>query len=68
MRPMNEYHVAQEIGNKWLEWARLHNNVCPDSPVPAILKPVTKKHAVQRDGRNCGIFTMCVSILFLSEL
>ena len=62
MSPRNENAVAQQIGNKWLEWAQYHNVLCTDSLVPVRLTAVTKKHAVQRDGRNCGIFTMCVSI------
>ena len=62
MRPRNENDTAQEFAHKWLEWALLHNSVCPDSAVPSKLTAVTTKHAVQRDGRNCGIFTMCVSV------
>ena len=60
MRPRNEHDMAEEICQKWLEWALLHNAVCPESVVPHNLKPVTVKDAVQKDGRNCGIFTMCV--------
>ena len=61
----NEIEVAQEIGYRWLEWALLHNTKCPQSVVPANVKAVTVKHALQCDGRNCGIFTMCVRNLVL---
>lgn len=59
--PPNELEVAEEISYKWLEWALLHNTTCPQSVLPANLKAQNVQHALQRDGRNCGIFTMCVS-------
>ena len=61
----NENEVAQEIRYRWLEWALLHNTMCPQSVVPATVKAVTVKHALQHDGHNCGIFTMCVRNLVL---
>ena len=64
--PPNENEVAQEIAFKWLEWALLHNTTCLKVVVPANLKVVTLQHVLQQDGRNCSIFTMCVSNLCLT--
>ena len=64
--PPNKNKVAQEISFKWLEWALLHNTMCPKAVVPANLKAVTLQHVLQQDGCNCGIFTMCVSNLCLT--
>ena len=58
----NENEVAQEMVYRWLEWALLHNTTCPQAVVPANIKAVTVEHALQHDGRNCGIFTMAVSL------
>ena len=64
--PPNKNEVAQEIAFKWLEWALLHNTMCPKAVVPANLKAVTLQHVLQQDGQNCSIFTMCVSNLCLT--
>ena len=58
--PPDEQSVAENFSYHWLEWALLHNNALPQSSVPETLRAVTTQHAVQRDSRNCGIFTMCV--------
>ena len=57
---LNEHNKAEEFPDHWMEWALLHNQYSPNAAVPMHLAPVTMKHAMQRDGRNCGIFTMCV--------
>ena len=59
----NENQVAQGIRYRWLEWALLHNTTCPQAMVPANVKAVTVKNALQCDRSNCGIFTMCVNSL-----
>ena len=61
-----ENEVAQEMGYKWLKWALLHNTTCPQAVVLANVKVETIQHALQCDGCNCGIFTMCVSIISVS--
>ena len=57
----NKKEVADEIGYRWLEWALLHNTMCPQTMVPVNMKAVTVEHVLQQDGQNCGIFTMYVS-------
>ena len=59
--PPDEQSVADNFSYCWLEWALLHNSGSEASPVPTTLTAITTKHALQRDSRNCGIFTMCVS-------
>ena len=56
----NEHNKAEEFADHWMEWALLHNQYSPNAAVPMHLAPVTMNHTVQRDGRNCGIFTMCI--------
>ena len=58
--PLNEHNKAEEFADHWMEWALLHNQYSPNVAVPINLALVTTNHAVQRDGHNCGIFTMCV--------
>ena len=56
----NKPNKAEEFADHWMEWALLHNQYSPNAAVPMHLAPVTMSHAVQKDGHNCGIFTMCV--------
>ena len=56
----NKHYKAEEFADHWMEWALLHNQYLLNAAVPTHLTPFTMKHAVQRDGCNCGIFTMCV--------
>ena len=56
----NEHNKAEEFVDHWMEWALLHNQDSLNAAVPMHLAPVNTKHTMQRDGRNCGIFTMCV--------
>ena len=65
--PPTENATAEKFAYNWLEWALLHNDVCPDASVPAHLEAVTVPHALQSDGRNCGIFTMCVRTYVLYQ-
>ena len=58
--PPDEQGVAENFSFHWLEWALLHNNIFPESSVPATLTAVMTQHTVQQDNRNCGIFTMSV--------
>ena len=58
--PPDEQGVAKNFSFHWLEWALLHNNIFPESSVPATLTAVMTQHAVQWDSRNCGIFTMSI--------
>ena len=60
LAPATEHSTAEEFSHNWLEWALLHNQASPHAVVPTFLSPVTSAHAIQRDARNCGIFTMCV--------
>ena len=58
--PPNEHELAETFAYHWLEWSLLHNSICTEAVVPTELEAVTVQHALQRDSRNCGIFTMCV--------
>ena len=58
--PPTENMTAEKFAYNWLEWALLHKDVCPDAFVPTHLEAVFIPHALQSDGRNCGIFMMCV--------
>ena len=58
--PPNEYKLAETFAYHWLEWSLLHNSICTEAVVPTELEAVTVQHALQRDSRNCRIFTMCV--------
>ena len=60
LAPATEHATAEDFTHNWLEWALLHNQSSPHAIVPTFLSPVTVRHAIQRDARNCGIFTMCV--------
>ena len=60
LAPATEHATAEDFTHNWLEWALLHNQSSPHAVVPTFLSPVTARHAIQRDARNCGIFTMCV--------
>ena len=60
LAPLNKHNIAEDFADHWMEWALLHNWYSSNAAVPIHLTPITTEHAVQRDGRNCGIFTMCV--------
>ena len=60
LAPPNEHNIAEDFADHWMEWALLHNQYLPNAAVPIHLTPITTEHAVQRDGCNCGILTMCV--------
>ena len=60
LAPLNKHNKAEEFADHWMELALLHNQYSPNAAVPTHLVPVTTNHAVQRDGHNCSIFTMCV--------
>ena len=60
LRPPKEHEIAETFMYNWLEWVLLHNSMLPDATVPCTLETVTMQHALQRDGQNCGVFTMCV--------
>ena len=66
---LHKHNKAEEFADYWMEWALLHNQYLPNAAVPMHLTPITMKHAVQRDGHNCSIFTMCVhTILHIMQL
>ena len=60
LAPPNEHNKAEEFADHWMEWALLHNQYSWNAAVPMHLTSVTMNHVMQRDGHNCGIFTMCV--------
>ena len=63
----SEKTVGTQFVNNWQHWAHLWNDVT-NNTIATKLKLKILPHAIQNDVQNCGIFTMCVSIIVYINL